>query len=71
MADNNAAGQSIRALRTLASMTLEDVASLVPTTASYISKVETGKAHPTHYWVGNVVGAIADVLAEKRRTTAA
>lgn len=71
MADNNTAGESIRTLRTLASMTLEDVARRVPTSASYISKVETGKASPTHYWVGNVVAVIADVLAEKRRTTAA
>lgn len=69
MADNTAAGESIRTLRQLASMTLEDVARDVPTSTSYLSKVETGKANPTRFWVAAVVAVIADNLSAKKRNT--
>lgn len=71
MPHNTAAGESIRNLRNIAGLTLDDVAELVPTSTSYLSRVETGKVQPTHFWIGKVTAVIADVLVEKRRTNAA
>ncbi len=56
------AGESIRALRQLAGMTLEDVSAAADTSIAYLSKVETGKFVPTKQYVAQVTAAIADRL---------
>lgn len=56
------AGESIRALRQLAGMTLIEVASAADTSIAYLSKVETGKFIPTKQYVAQVTTAIADRL---------
>lgn len=56
------AGESIRALRRLAGMTLEEVAVSADTSIAYLSKVETGKYVPTKGYVAQVTSAIADRL---------
>lgn len=56
------AGESIRALRRLAGMTLEEVSVAADTSIAYLSKVETGKFIPTKQYVAQVTTAIADRL---------
>lgn len=56
------AGESIRALRQLAGMTLEEVSVAADTSIAYLSKVETGKYVPTKQYVAQVTTAIADRL---------
>lgn len=56
------AGESIRALRQLAGMTLIEVAAAADTSIAYLSKVETGKFVPTKQYVAQVTTAIADRL---------
>lgn len=58
------AGASIRTLRKLAGMTLEEVAEAADTSIAYLSKVETGKFVPTKGYVASVTFAIATRLKE-------
>lgn len=58
------AGASIRTLRNLAGMTLEEVAEAADTSIAYLSKVETGKFTPTKGYVAQVTIAIANRLKE-------
>lgn len=52
-------GASLRALRTLAGLTLEDVASQAAVSASYLSKVESGTKEASPVWIGRVSAIIA------------
>ena len=58
------AGQSIRTLRHLAGLTLEEVARLADTSTAYLSKVETGKHSPTKSYVAQVTAAIAAEMSK-------
>jgi transcriptional regulator with XRE-family HTH domain len=60
------AGATLRVLRNLAGMTLEDVASAAGTSVAYLSKVETGKFIPTKSYIGQVTA----VLAERMKSAA-
>jgi transcriptional regulator with XRE-family HTH domain len=55
-------GESIRTLRRLAEMSLEDVAGAAETSVAYLSKVERGVFVPTKAYVARVTTAIADRL---------
>lgn len=56
------AGESIRTLRQLAGMTLNEVAETAGTSIAYLSKVETGKFLPSKAYVALVTAAIAEGL---------
>lgn len=60
----NTTGTSLRNLRRLAGLTLEDVAAQADTSVSYLSKVETGRYEPTRVYVAKVTAIIADTLAK-------
>lgn len=57
-------GQSIRALRQLAGLTLGEVARDANTSIAYLSKVETGKFTPTKAYVAQVTAAIASHMGK-------
>lgn len=57
-----APGKSIRTLRLLAGLTLEQTAEEADVSSSYLSRVETGKVKATPKWLGHVAGVIADHL---------
>lgn len=58
------AGQSIRALRELAGLTLLQVAQLTGRSPSYLSLVENGKAaNVSDKYIANTVGAISRHIA--------
>ena len=59
-----AVGRSLRTLRRLAGLTLEDVARIADTSTAYLSKVETGKFTPSRTYVAQVTRAIADSMTE-------
>lgn len=63
-------GESLRSLRTLAGLTLSEVASLAGTSIAYLSKVERGEFVPTKRYVAQVTSAIASVLAEAEKVPA-
>lgn len=56
-------GVSIRALRTLAGLTLDQVAHEAGVSAAHLSRVETGQVAATPRWLGVVAGVIADHLS--------
>lgn len=55
-------GKAIRALREMASLTLDDVAKEAGVSAAYLSRVETGKASTSAKWLGLVSSVIASHL---------
>lgn len=60
-----AAGQSIRAVRELAGLTLAQTATLTNRSAGYLSQVETGSAaNVSEKYVANVIGALAQYIAQ-------
>lgn len=59
-------GEAIRALRSLAGMTLDEVAAQAGVSASHLSRVETGAAQPTPAWLGVVSEVIARRLTRQR-----
>lgn len=61
----NRAGSSLRFLRELAGLTLAEVATAAQTSASYLSKVETGVEAATPTYIARVTGAIADEMRGK------
>ncbi|MBF4549704.1 helix-turn-helix domain-containing protein [Pseudoclavibacter sp. VKM Ac-2888] len=59
-----AAGQSIRAVRELAGLTLAQAAQLTGRAPGYLSQVETGKAdNVTARYVANTMGALSAYIA--------
>lgn len=64
MPDSTAPGRSLRVLREMAGMTLDQVADEAGVSPTHLSRVETGKAIPTPKWVGTV----AEVLAANLRS---
>lgn len=59
-----AAGQSIRAVRELAGLTLTEAASIIGRSVSYLSQVETGKAlNVSEKYVANTIGALSAHIA--------
>lgn len=62
MTSTTTPGQGLRALRTLARMTLEEVAALAGSGQSYLSQVENGKASPSNAYVAKVSAVIAERL---------
>lgn len=63
-------GASLRTLRKLAGLTLDDVARLAETAPAYLSKVETGKFNPSLTYVAQVTAAIASALAASEAESA-
>lgn len=59
----NRTGSSIRNLRTLAGLTLADVAAEAGTNVSYLSRVETGDVTASTQYVARVTAAIASRMA--------
>lgn len=58
------AGQSIRAVRELAGLTLTEAATLTGRSAGYLSQVETGKAtNVSSKYVANTIGALCAYIA--------
>ena len=55
-------GSSLRALRILAGLTLEQVSTAAETAPAYLSKVETGKLTPQIAYVARVTTVIAESL---------
>lgn len=55
-------GESIRSLRKLAGLSLDEVARDADTSIAYLSKVERGIFVPTLSYVAKVTSAIADRL---------
>ncbi len=55
-------GEAIRALRSIAGLTLQQVADGASTTVSYLSKVERGLFAPTAEYVGKVAGYISAAI---------
>lgn len=63
-ATTKAAGESIRALRELAGLTLAQVAQLTGRSPSYLSMVENGKAaNVTDKYIANTIGSISQYIA--------
>jgi transcriptional regulator with XRE-family HTH domain len=56
-------GASLRHLRKLAGLTLEETATAADTSIAYLSKVETGRLVPSTAYVAQVTAALADKLA--------
>jgi|GEM_PF-4579192 len=56
----------IRALRSLAGLTIERLASEAGTSASYISRVENGERKASARWMGRVTGVISLHLEDAR-----
>jgi transcriptional regulator with XRE-family HTH domain len=52
-------GAALRALRTMAGLTLKDVAENADTSIAYLSKVERDEFKPTRAYVGKVAAYIA------------
>lgn len=66
MDTDNATGESLRTLRKLAGLTLEELATLANTSIAYLSKVETGKFVPSRAYVAQVTAAIAETLRSEQ-----
>ena len=56
-------GSSIRTLRAIAGLTLDQVAQEAGVSAAYLSRVETGKSKATPKWLGLVARVIARHLS--------
>lgn len=61
------ASSSLRTLRLLAGMTLEQVSSAAETAPAYLSKVETGKLTPQNAFVARIAGVIAAHMQDVTR----
>jgi len=61
---DQAPGESLRALRKFAGLTLEQLAANAGTSIAYLSKVETGKFTPTRGYVQQVTAAIAESMKD-------
>ncbi|MCK2024612.1 helix-turn-helix domain-containing protein [Microbacterium sp. kSW2-24] len=62
------AGQSIRAVRELAGLTLAEAAELTGRSAGYLSTVENGKAaNVSVKYVANTIGALSEYIANPTR----
>jgi transcriptional regulator with XRE-family HTH domain len=59
---SEAVGSSLKTLRKLAGLTLDDVARLADTSTAYLSKVENGKFSPSRTYVAQVTAVIADAM---------
>jgi transcriptional regulator with XRE-family HTH domain len=58
------AGQSIRAVRELAGLTLAQAAKLTGRSTSYLSLVENGKASTVSVkYIANTIGALSEYIA--------
>jgi transcriptional regulator with XRE-family HTH domain len=57
-------GAAIRALRQFAGLRQDDVALLVGTSDTYLSKVENGRLLPSREYVATVTRAIADQIKQ-------
>lgn len=59
-----AAGQSIRTVRQLAGLTLEEAAAVTGRSPGYLSLVETGKAaNVTEKYIANTIGQLCEFIA--------
>nr|WP_279630809.1 helix-turn-helix transcriptional regulator [Rathayibacter sp. VKM Ac-2804] len=56
-------GQSLRTMRMLAGLTLEDVAREADTAVAYLSKIETDKLIPSKTYVGTVTAVLSRALS--------
>lgn len=54
VAGNTLAGESLRNLREWAGLTIDELATVASVSASYLSKVESGKREATPTWLGRV-----------------
>lgn len=54
----------LKPLRTLAGLTIDQVAAEANTSAGYISRVENGERKPSPRWIGRVTSVIALHLKE-------
>lgn len=64
METKTSAGTSIRALRQMANLTLDEVAKEAGVSASHLSRVETGEKHASPQWLGTVATVIARHLSK-------
>jgi transcriptional regulator with XRE-family HTH domain len=61
-----AAGESIRAVRVLAGLTLTEAAQLNGRSPGYLSLVETGKArNVSEKYIANTMGALSAYIAQR------
>jgi predicted transcriptional regulator len=58
-------GLALKALRTAADLTIEQVADMAGISPSYLSRAERGHITPSATWVQVVAVAIGDHLAQK------
>lgn len=58
-------GPALRALRTAANLTLEEVSEAAGVSPSYLSRAENNQVTPTAGWVQLVAIAIGDHLAKE------
>lgn len=66
-----AAGRSIRAVRELAGLTLNEAAVLTGRSVGYLSQVETGKAvNVSPKYVANTIGALSAYIANPAQQSA-
>jgi|GEM_PF-2158718 len=61
-AEEISTGASLRHLRKLAGLTLEETAIAADTSVAYLSKVETGRLIPSTAYVAQVAAALAQKL---------
>lgn len=55
-------GQALRNLRIHAGLTLEEVGDTADVSPTYLSRVETGKSHPSDAWVSTVLDALSTAM---------
>lgn len=58
-------GASIRTLRTMAGLTLREVAELAGVGIGYLSQAETGVVSPKPKWIAHVIGVLGEQLRNK------
>lgn len=56
-------GRALRTLREVANLTADQVAREAQVSASYLSRVENGKAEATPQWIGMITATIAAHLS--------
>lgn len=56
------AGKSLRHLRTLSGLTLDQVAESAAISASYLSKVESGQKVASPQWIAHVASVVTSLL---------
>jgi transcriptional regulator with XRE-family HTH domain len=57
-------GESIRTLRQMAGLTLDQVAAEAGVSAAHLSRVETNERRATPKWLGSVAAVIASHLSQ-------